>query len=317
MWCVAVWLAAMVCGAAFSQEAAPAKKPPAKPPAKAPAKAGPAAAPVLAPKSPYRKLAPGVMEGVNPDAEQNQTINSHDAVELLTVDSNFDWAKEVSFRHDVWTLKFSFKPVRMMWIDVPGNNGQMRRKLIWYMIYTVTNPGKTMHPAEQPDGTYKVEFLDEPVRFIPIFTLVAHNRLDENAGFTKAYVDHLIPVALAPIGAREDRNRQFLSTVEMSRDPIPVGKTLWGIVTWEDVDPRTKWFSIYVEGLTNAYRWKDQPGTFTQADFGKAAAIGKGRRLGRKTLCLNFWRPSDEYFESEREIRYGVPGRVDYEWVYQ
>ena len=49
-----------------------------------------------------------------------------------------------------------------------------------------------------------------------------------------------------------------------------MGKTVWGIVTWEDIDPRTKWFSIYVEGLTNAYRWKDAPGKFTRADFGKA-----------------------------------------------
>ena len=41
----------------------------------------------------------------------------------------------------------------------------MQRKLIWYMVYSVTNLGKTMHPVEQPDGTYKVEFVDEPIRF--------------------------------------------------------------------------------------------------------------------------------------------------------
>ena len=96
-----------------------------------------------------------------------------------------------------------------------------------------------------------------------------------------------------------------------------MGKTAWGIVTWEDVDPRTKWFSVYVEGLTNAYRWDDGKGAFTEKDFGKESKIGKGRRPWRKVLKLNFWRPSDEYFEHEREIRYGVPGRVDYEWVYR
>ena len=96
-----------------------------------------------------------------------------------------------------------------------------------------------------------------------------------------------------------------------------MGKTVWGIVTWEDVDPRTKWFSIYVEGLTNAYRWVDRPGGFTKADFGDETQILKGRRLERKILKLNFWRPGDEYFVNEKQIRYGVPGRVDYEWIYR
>ena len=105
----------------------------------------------------------------------------HDVVELLAVDDNFDWAKEVTFRHDVWSLDFKFKPVRMMWVDVPQRDGKMQRKLIWYMVYSVTNPGKTMHPVEQPDGTYKVEFVDEPVRFVPVFSLEVHRRLDEKS----------------------------------------------------------------------------------------------------------------------------------------
>ena len=138
-----------------------------------------------------------------------------------------------------------------------------------------------MHPVEQADGTYKVEYVDEPVRFIPVFTLVAHNRMDPEAGFTKAYVDHLIPVALAPIWPREDRNRQFLSTVEIAATRIPVGKTLWGIVTWEERRFAHQWFTIQVEGLTNAYRWKDDltgrtssPGGFRQNGDRQRAASG-------------------------------------------
>ena len=123
-------------------------------------------------------------------------------------------------------------------------------------------------------------------------------------------------MALGPIGQREDRNRKFFNTTEISQGKLAVGKTAWGIVTWEDVDPRTKCFSIYVEGLTNAYRWTDAQGAFTKDDFGKESQIGKGRRLARKVLKLNFWRPSDEYYENEREIRYGIPGRPDYEWRY-
>ena len=110
---------------------------------------------------------------------------------------------------------------------------------------------------------------------------------------------------------------------------IKVGETLWGIAAWEDIDPKTFRFSIYVVGLTNAYKWKEteKPGALKPDD-----PIGKGRKLYRKTLKLNFWRPGDRYLEHEGEIRYGVPeeflpktpdGRpkipegLDYEWVYR
>ena len=56
-------------------------------------------------------------------------------VGLLAVDPAFDWAKDVTFRHDVWVLRFRFKPMRMMWVDVPQPSGFMQRKLIWYMVY--------------------------------------------------------------------------------------------------------------------------------------------------------------------------------------
>ncbi len=39
--------------------------------------------------------------------------------------------------------------------------------------------------------------------------------------------------------------------------------------------------------------------------------------LMEKTLKINFWRPGDEYMEHEMELKYGVPGEVDYQWVYR
>ncbi len=39
--------------------------------------------------------------------------------------------------------------------------------------------------------------------------------------------------------------------------------------------------------------------------------------LTEKTLVLNFWRPGDEFVEDQRVIRYGIPGQVDYSWVYR
>ena len=281
IWSAAWMLLALACSPLFVQEAAAAEA-----------------------QQPFRKLAPGVVHEVDNARQLKESFSRHDVVELLAVDAKFDWAKDVPFRRDIWALEFKFKPVRMIPVDIPQRGGKMRQKQIWYMIYSVTNPGKIMHPVAQEDGTYKIEQVDRAVRFIPEFLL-------ESPEFQKAYPDRVIPVALGPIRMREDRNRKFLTSVEMCRD-IKVGETLWGVATWEDIDPRIDRFSIHVQGLTNAYVWKDEDGRYKKGD-----PIGTGRRLSRKTLKLNFWRPGDEYFEHEKEIRFGIPGEVDYEWVYR
>jgi hypothetical protein len=316
--CFCRWLTALValavCGPVFGQQAKPA--------------AAAKSASNAAEQRPYRRLAPGVMESVDPARQVNETVSRHDIVELLAIDASFDWAKDVPFRHDVWALEFQFKVPRLIWVDVPQASGKMQRKLIRYLVYSVTNPGKIMHPVEDKPLGYKtfegkqlfqLKSMDQPVRFIPQFLLEAHESLEDKVGFTKVYPDRVIPVAVGPIQVREDPHRRFLTTVEMCSREIAAGETVWGVATWEDVDPRTRRFSIYVGGLTNAYRWKDQPG----ADQAKAKEptlpeqILPGRRLLRKTLKLNFWRPGDEFSEREEETRYGLPGGVDYEWVYR
>ena len=224
----------------------------------------PAAPPTT--KSPYRPLAPGVMQSVDPMRVLGETVSRHDVVELLAIDPKFPGAKNVPFRHDVWVLDFKFKPVRMIWVDIPQPSGLMQRKLIWYMVYSVTNTGKILHPVEDVDLSYdtfdkrqlfEVKTEDRPVRFSPEFLLEGHQHMKDDAGFTKVYPDRVIPVAMDPIRLREDPNRRFLNSVEMCRE-IAVGETLWGVATWEDIDPRIVRFSIYVSGLTNAYKWKDE-----------------------------------------------------------
>ena len=97
---------------------------------------------------------------------------------------------------------------------------------------------------------------------------------------------------------------------------------VWGVATWTDVDPRIDFFSVYVGGLTNAYRWEDPAGAYKAGD-----PPGTGRQFTRKTLQLNFWRPGDEHLQDEKEIRFGVArGKgelydvsegVAYRWVYR
>jgi hypothetical protein len=170
----------------------------------------------------------------------------------------------------------------------------------------------------------------------------------ENWDASKAYYpDRVIPVALPEIERREDAGHRLLNakellpeapsrllnTVEMEREipPSPAGQDLgiWGVATWEDIDPVTDHFSVYIQGLTNAYEWEDAKEN-DQYVYKQGDPILTGRKLRQKTLRLNFWRPSDKFHEHETEIRYGYrehPGierykltpeeQVDYQWIYR
>ena len=276
----------------------------------------------------FRPPVKGVMADTEPARQTDESVSRHDVVELLAVDPGFQWAQKVPFRTAVWNLEFKYKPVRMVWVDVPQKSGKMKLTPIYYMVYSVTNmplakqkskPPRFgwMVPEKDEDGTFKVEYKDQPIRFIPSFLL-------ESPEFGKVYADRVIPLALGAIRAREDRQipgwvdkkgvvpRSPIQTTVDIAGELKVGETRWGVATWEGLDPRIDRFSIYVRGLTNAYKWKDAEGAFKKGD-----PIGTGRRLARKTLKLNFWRPGDEFYEREDEIRRGIPGEVDYEWVYQ
>jgi hypothetical protein len=281
----------------------------------------PPAARSLTIKSPYRPLAPGVLISIDPMRKLDEVVSRHDVVGLLAADPKFDWAKDIDFHRDVWALKFQFKPMRMVWVDVPQPSGYMQRKPIWYMVYVVTNTGKIMHPVQDVPikdyklydkrDLYRVEEVDRPVRFVPEFVLEGHQHLKGDEGFTKVYPDRVIPVAMDPIRRREDPARKFLTSVQMARE-LAVNESQWGVAAWEDLDPRIVRFSVYVFGLTNSYRWIDQPG-----EYKPGQSPLSGRKIYRKVLKLNFWRPADPYYEHEDEIRFGVPGGVDYEWVYR
>lgn len=235
---------------------------------------------------PYRQLAPGVLRTIPIERDEDETFSRHDLPELLAVIPDFDQAKEVRFTHDIWNLEFSFKPVRFLWTDVPDESGKVERKLIWYLVYRIRNPG------------------DAPVDFVPYFVLETRIKKDDPPRF---YPDRLVPVAVPLVQRREDPRRRLLDTVEIAGPIEPSADdeagSVWGVAMWTDIDPRTDYFSIYVNGLTNAYRWQDH-------EDGE-------RTFTRKLLKLNFWRPGDEYDEDEKEIRVGVPGEVDYEWLWR
>jgi hypothetical protein len=236
----------------------------------------------------------------------------------------------VVLRHNVWNLEFSFKPLRMVYVDVPQPSGKMQRKLIWYMVYRVRNLGGHITPVQGADKTYKPGIADQvlnigaetpsgSIRFFPYFVL-------ESRELGLSYLDRVIPVAIPIIQQREMKGGKLYSTVEITKQSIPVTAPdsdggVWGVVTWEDIDPRIDYFSILVGGLTNAFRLVgNTPDPAAQQ---------------HKLLQLNFWRPGDAIDEHEGEIRYGIPSvedpkeqeaicakynlveRLDYLWVYR
>jgi hypothetical protein len=290
---------------------------------------------------PYKRLAPGVETVIPADYVSTDTFSRHDVVEIVAENPEFgereysfgekEYARDVVFQHRIWCLEFTFKPVRFIEVDVPTPDGFFERKNVWYMVYHVKNTGQSFVRDVAAGGDdpgraqVSIEQTNRAVHFIPRFLL-------ESWDTGKRYPDRLIPIAIPAIQEREDPNRRFLSTVDIAGD-IPVSsadadESAWGVVTWTDVDPATDHFTIYVQGLTNAYQWIDEQSADGEYVYQPDDPIGTGRQLLQKTLRLNFWRPSDRYHEHEREIRFGYwqhegndfdlpqEDRVDYRWFF-
>lgn len=271
-----------------------------------------------------RKLAPGVLTTIPPEPLTEETFSGpRPIVELVSV-NGLDWtpafteksdtllekSKIVVLRRPVWNLEFSFKPLRMVRVDVPQPSGVMKEKLIWYMVYRIRYLGSDLEPAAREDRFGNVTYpsttpgISDGIRFFPKFTL-------ESKEFDKQYLDRVIPAAMGPIARREKVGKPLynsitVTSVAMKESTDSVDNSVWGVVTWEDVDPRIDFFSVYVKGLTNAYKFEDPAGAYKPGD-----PPGAGRTFQHKHLQLNFWRPGDTVAEHEGEIRFGTPIRLD------
>jgi hypothetical protein len=246
----------------------------------------------------FRVVAAGVEHTIDPATLEEEKVSYHDLIRIDDVDPKFGerpgslpLAKNVRFQHNVWALEFTFRPMRFVEVNVPNERGLFDRKVVWYLLYRVRNTSS------------------QPVKFVPNFVLHLVDR-------DKYYRDRLIPVALGPIEARERPPHKLLDSVAMSAIELPpatdaMAEEAWGVATWEDVDPRTDEFSVYVQGLTNAYRMEVVPGPDGKRTY----------KHYRKTLQLNFWFPGDEFpnalLPPNAEVRVGVPDKVAYRWVYR
>lgn len=281
---------------------------------------------------PIGDFARGTVRTISPDVKVEETYHLHDMIEI-TSNTELEWqpqtfpksrtlfakAKDVRFGQEVWGLEISFKPLRM--INVGG-------RPVWYMVYRLNNTGVRMKPEMGEGGQFNAVAAEpQPVNFVGQFVLESHDVDASGSRVYKAYLDRIVPEAIEIIRERELPNGQLLTTPEFASRPIEVStesedNSVWGVAMWEQVDPEINFMSIYVGGLTNAYRWIDPQGEYQVGD-----PAGKGRRLVSKVLQLNFWRTGDEFAENEREMRfgipkgranlYGVPEGVAYRWTFR
>jgi hypothetical protein len=202
----------------------------------------------------------------------------------------------------IWTLNFRYKPPRIKTVDGFDKNGNPAKQTVWYMWYQVYNRS------------------GEPVYCIPEFELVTRDlntrHLDEPSPYIfeqiKKFEDGTITKDL-PEG-----KLNLLSTIEMSRRPIPVSKPegyprlISGLAIWTDMGekaPRTNSFSVYVSGLSN--------GVATE----QTKPVGPDKQpvtlIKKKTLRLDFIRPTDDARQQITDIRPDNANGPSETWVYR
>jgi hypothetical protein len=294
-----------------------------------------------------RKIADGVMTVVSPDPNSEDTALGPFDLDFVRKHPELEWAapdfpenkpffaspsetllalsRDVTFRHEVWSLEFSFKPARLIEVDLPTATGQTERKVVWYMVYKVRYTGQDLMPRLEPLGD-SVEVPETPttvkfesVRFLPRFTIVSKER-------SLSIDAQILPAAREAIAARERIGKPLLDHIDIAKLDIKEANldadhSVWGVATWTDVDPRLDFFAVDVRGLTNAYKIRIDTEGKTNYD--------------RKTLRIYFWRPGDVLDVAQDRILLGLPAlenkvrmdyylqqfnlkeRLDYQWIYR
>ena len=262
-----------------------------------------------------RPLAPGVLKTIpiqqdpesmyaSPMPLPGLALDKYDPKTIPVDDTLYGRAHRVIlYRDGVWELEFSFIGLRQAKIAVPDNAGKVENKNFWYMVYRIRNTGKTMsfkkvkdNPAFdhiKHDLKYN-EPLDEKIDFRPRFYL--EGSIGSDANYKRvSYRDTINPVVVYRIRQMEDPNQRLLDSHQMSKVQFPIAKNdtdpgVWGVAIWEDVDPRIDYVSVFVHGLSNAYKLSPQNAPSKM-----------------KTLQLNFWRPGDVIAEKRDRVKYGIP----------
>jgi hypothetical protein len=211
----------------------------------------------------------GLALGTNPnEREVKPQPNAQDSDDITSPTSK------------VWVLDFKFKDPRLIKVDIPGRG----QKVCWYLWYQVINNTPEAHT------------------FIPDFELVTHDR-------NTVHHDQILPKVQEAIRQIEDPTDylKIKNSVTIAAEPIPPSRknatprAVTGVAIWDDVDPDSNRYSIFVSGLSNGWAVTDPIPPDTRPV------------VRRKTLQLNFKRLGDRYLQRSEEIHFVPP----YQWIYR
>ena len=189
-------------------------------------------------------------------------------------------------RSGVWTLNFAYIPPRITTVETSTGP-----RTVWYMVYRVWNTS------------------DTPVLFVPEFELVTKD------GELRTFLDEPQPTVVKRIRELEDPTGAYglKTSVQLSEHRIPVTKpdsvprAVHGVAVWLDVPAKagtTNNFSIYITGLSNGL-------AVSESDAG-------GEVISRKTLQIDFHRPTDEVRQKLNDIHPNENTGLGAEkWIYR
>ena len=169
----------------------------------------------------------------------------------------------------IWVLNFSFKPLRIKTVDIPGKG----RRNVHYLYYKVVNR------------------TGSPRMFVPQFIHVNEDG--------KKIEDQVIPEAVPLIQSREDPTIPLLGAVNIMGVIPPstkpdVDDAVFGVAVWDNWDLKADRFSIYVRGLSDGYKEVPSPS-------------GGKPTVKYKTLRIDFIRRGDDRNLNEKEIQLNDP----------
>lgn len=262
-----------------------------------------------------RKLAPGVLTVVPATFDAHDTALGPYDLDLVKKFPELAWdgpnfpdgkpnfaspeetlvqlSKDVTFRPKrVWSLEFAFKPVRSIAVEIPNADGISEKRVAYYMIYAVRDPGKAIKSEANDSGSdvKVVDLAPAAVRTLLRFQIVSKERdfMQDSS---------IEPIAKALIEAKERVGQPLLDPIEMSQVRIPAdGTPVWGVAIWMDVDPKADFFAVDVRGLTSSYQIRKDE--------------GNGIAYDRKTLRIYHWRAGDDLSPETHRIRLGIPPYV-------
>jgi hypothetical protein len=268
----------------------------------------------------YRKLAPGVLKDIPSQVDVRDSFSlpmplpglkaeQYTPEQRSADETLYGLTHRTILYRDVWQYDFAFTGLRQISVTEKGANGIERSRNVWYIVYRVRDLGETLSYEEVKKNPKfnqvshilkKGEAIDtENRQFLPRFSLEGWVFNPLKKVYEKVAVsDSVNPAVMRLIRQSEDPRMPLLDAVQMSEADIPKVKPesdvgVWGVAIFEGVNPELDYVSVFVSGLTNAYRIK-------KSDDGAIS-------FKRKTLQLNFWRPGDAIEEEKDNIQYGIP----------